>query len=374
MQQWKGAGKGKNTAPTAHQGALGKGRGKGKMVPSLVGSTLESTAAAHAKGNLKAPRPPSQPPAQLLAGAAAESSGGASPKKLGISSKAKAPARPKRVAPPKRTPATFDLDALFNEIYNLENLEPKDWKQGTTEVYNRIMTDESLAECLNGAGGSKAQQQLSDSIEYSFQHFQPWQQPVLLQRLAELYATVGSEDSAGCKNTVGKGSQKGWKASKGSKGSKAKKGTNDATTSARTTKESQWKHKLKNSKWAAGKKDATGANQIEVAWKPPSPKEEDEKNNDIPAMSAGPPVANQGPAGRGRGTSLPAWMTSGVGATSTAAIDTAAPQLAKEAAQKKPEKDLLAETFKERDKGKAERLTAQFKPKWTGGAKKKKAW
>jgi len=47
-------------------------------------------------------------------------------------------------------------------------------------------------------------------------------------------------------------------------------------------------------------------------------------------MSAGPPVAIEGPAGRGRGTSLPAWMASGVGATSMATTDTAAPQLAAE--------------------------------------------
>merc|ERR1712087_115849 len=99
---------------------------------------------------------------------------------------------------------------------------------------------------------------------------------------------------------------------------------------------------------------------------------EEEKKDEIPAMSAGPPEPTVAPAGRGRGTALPAWMTSGVGGTSTAAIDAAAPQIAAEAAAKKPEKDLLAETFAERDKTAAARLkatmkgTGQKKKKWTG--------
>jgi len=66
-------------------------------------------------------------------------------------------------------------------------------------------------------------------------------------------------------------------------------------------------------------------------------------------MSAGPEPANKGPAGRGRGTALPAWMTSGVGQTSTSTIDADAPSIAAASAAKEPEKDLLADTFNERD-------------------------
>merc|ERR1712232_116267 len=93
-------------------------------------------------------------------------------------------------------------------------------------------------------------------------------------------------------------------------------------------------------------------------------------------MSAGPRVANLPAVGRGRGTALPAWMTSGVGSTSVSALDAAAPQLAKEAAEKEEEEDLLADVFDDRDKGAAARLKAEVKTKsaWGGGGKKSGGW
>eukprot|EP00929_Paragymnodinium_shiwhaense_P100126 TRINITY_DN6218_c0_g2_i1.p1 TRINITY_DN6218_c0_g2~~TRINITY_DN6218_c0_g2_i1.p1 ORF type:complete len:1611 (+),score=399.23 TRINITY_DN6218_c0_g2_i1:100-4932(+) len=125
-------------------------------------------------------------------------------------------------------------------------------------------------------------------------------------------------------------------------------------------------------------KGKTGANTIEVTWKPPVKKgsddeddgdeQDDEMNEDGwnngewgEASSKGSgrksgavvkepsPPRSGGPAGRGRGTSLPAWMTSGVGSTSTAVIDSA-PSIPEEIKKKQqPEKDLLADIFAERD-------------------------
>merc|ERR1712232_253954 len=131
-----------------------------------VGSALESTAAAPKekgcpKGKIRISA--SQPEEDADVGSS--SSGGVKtpkrvppkPKSLGISSKAKSPARPNAVA---SSPA-FDLEALCNDIYDLENLEPGKWKQGTADVYKRIMTDDGLDQCLKAPGGAKKQQQLS---------------------------------------------------------------------------------------------------------------------------------------------------------------------------------------------------------------------
>jgi len=54
----------------------------------------------------------------------------------------------------------------------------------------------------------------------------------------------------------------------------------------------------------------------------------------------------RGPAGRGRGTAVPAWMKQGVGATATSEIDKM-PSIPVE--EKKEEPDLLAEIFDERE-------------------------
>merc|ERR1712125_113170 len=114
----------------------------------------------------------------------------------------------------------------------------------------------------------------------------------IMARLAELLATTGSEGSEG---SAGKGSQKGSKASKGWKGSKGKAGSSDSAASSRTIKanEPKWKQNVKQSRWT--KKAGTASNAIEVKWRPPSPKEE-EKKDDIPAMSAGPPEPTIAPA------------------------------------------------------------------------------
>merc|ERR1712070_808628 len=96
-------------------------------------------------------------------------------------------------------------------------------------------------------------------------------------------------------------------------------------------------------------------------------------------MSAGPPAVSRGPAGRGRGTSMPAWMTAGIGASATAAIDSVAPSIPQEGEEKADSEDgsedLLASTFAERDVSAIKNLKAKTQSRWVkGGGGAKKLW
>merc|ERR1711879_136054 len=73
----------------------------------------------------------------------------------------------------------------------------------------------------------------------------------------------------------------------------------------------------------------TGANTIEVNWQPPGKDEEEEgeeaneHDGDVRFVEDDQEIEKRGPAGRGRDSTVPAWMKQGIGQTPTAAIDSA---------------------------------------------------
>merc|ERR1711865_1050946 len=101
-----------------------------------------------------------------------------------------------------------------------------------------------------------------------------------------------------------------------------------------TTSKSSWKDNKKETKntfasrqgkfgRGGGKEkpqEKTGANTIDVTWTAPEKEEKKDtaaSSSSVAEMSAGPPAVSRGPAGRGRGTSMPAWMTAGIGMAAT---------------------------------------------------------
>jgi len=198
--------------------------------------------------------------------------------------------RPKVVDPAacaslgQNTQTKFDMSKLCRDIQGLANLSSSKWKAGCTEVYNRIMTGKGLENHIKECG-DQGKQQFAQALLSGFEHFQGWQKDKLKGRLRELLG----ENTGGSKGK-GKPAQK-----QGGKGWN----TQEASSSWKDKEKPSWKDKKEKPNWKDKLKrgfgrrnpDKTGANAIDVKWKPPEKEKKDEKKEAAaaaPAMSAAP--------------------------------------------------------------------------------------
>merc|ERR1711974_52187 len=202
--------------------------------------------------------------------------------------------------------------------------------KGCNEVYGRIANDQGLKDELNGSNGAKAKQQLAAAIEHSFENFLRWQQEELKSKLQEMGFPTSKEVQKG--KTNGDTPRKsGWSDRNGDTPRKSGWSESDTTRKSgwsrsgdtprkntgwgargsrevkKTDEKTGWKDKLKNKFSRGGRgSGSTGANKIQVQWRPPTKKAESpSKLKAAAAMSASAVPPSAGPAGRGRGTSLP---------------------------------------------------------------------
>jgi len=266
----------------------------------------------------------------------------------------------------------YDIVKLCTDIYGLGKLSPGEWKAGCSKVYNQIMNEQGLADYMKGSS-QPFKDQLRKACSSSIEHFLAWHRPKIEARLDEL---CGKSDEG--KGKKGSNTGKGKSEADSGKGSKQSgKGTKQsgkasAKAEAKAPEKPKWEKP--KSKWEKPKKgiwgqkkekpqEKTGANMIQVQWQAPE-KAASSSDAKVAAMGADPTPAaapSRGPAGRGRGTSAPAWMTAGLGNAATAAVDKK-PEIPEGGAPQESEsseEDLLAETFAERDVAAAKRMKAK---------------
>lgn len=257
----------------------------------------------------------------------------------------------------------YDIVKLCTDIYGLGKLSPGDWKSGCSKVYNQIMNDKGLADYMQGST-QPVKDQIRSACTASMDHFLSWHQPKIEARLNELCGK-SEEGVANKASNTGKGKPEG-ESGKGSK--QSGKGTKQSAKASAKAKalvpETKSKWEKPQSKWEKPKRiwgqkekpqSKTGSNMIQVKWQAPE-KAASSSDAKVAAMGADPTPAaapSRGPAGRGRGTSMPAWMTAGLGNAATAAVDKK-PEIpeggaAQESEESSESEDLLAETFAERD-------------------------
>jgi len=222
--------------------------------------------------------------------------------------------------------ATFDLEDTLKDLDELAWLCKAESRALGREIERRLLGPHFEAFMQVVGPAEDGRQRFQAALNDKFWAFTKAQRMNLLDAMLEMGLELDWKESGGGggkEGGKGDGGRDDFEKGDG-KGKKGKKGKRERFRGRRRGEQrGGWQEEEQDGK--------TGANTIEVNWKPPGGANGEEGNweedgEEPAAKRAKEPSPVRGPAGRGRGSTMPSWMTKADGPAAGALPDAAAPE------------------------------------------------